>query len=73
MLIIVGNDANRSDPRRWVWDGGTVMRLLTSEADYQRLIDRQTVGLVKLHPYFSTLQSPFWMPAAELREYGQAA
>ena len=73
MLIIVGNDADRSDPRRWVWDGGTVMRLLTSEADYQRLIDRQTVGLVKLHPYFSTLQSPFWMSAGELREYGQVA
>ena len=73
MLIIVGNDANHADPRRWVWDGGSVMRLLSNEADYRRLLDRQAVGLVKLHPAFSTLSSPFWMPAAELREYGQAA
>lgn len=73
MLIIVGNDANRSDPRRWVWDGGSVMRLLTSEADYNRLLQRDRSGLVKLHPSFSTLGSPFWMSASELREYGQAA
>lgn len=73
MLIIVGNDANHSDPRRWVWDGGSVMRLLTSEADYNRLLERDRVGLVKLHPAFSTLASPFWMSASELREYGQVA
>jgi len=28
---------------------------------------------VKLHPAFSTLASPFWMSASELREYGQIA
>mgnify|MGYP000860993173 CR=1 FL=1 len=70
MLIIVGNKKNQQDPRRWAWDGGTAMRLLRSEADYNRLLDRQAAGLVKLHPAFSTLASPFWMEAAELAEYG---
>lgn len=70
MLIIVGNKKNPQDPRRWVWDGGATMRLLRSEADYNRLRDRQAAGLVKLHPSFSTLGSPFWMEAGELAEYG---
>jgi hypothetical protein len=73
MLIIVGSKKNPSDPRRWVWDGATTLRLLRSEADYQRLLERQNVGFVKLHPLFSTLASPFWMEPAELAEYGFVA
>lgn len=72
MLTIVGNDDNRNDPRRWVWDGGSSLRLLGSEGSYQRLLNLQSVGLCRLHPSFSTLASPFWMSSAERAEYGQA-
>lgn len=71
MLTIVGNEDNKADPRRWVWDGGTSLRFLTSEADYRRLLDLAAVGLCKLHPAFSTLASPFWMSTAERARYGQ--
>lgn len=71
MLTIVGNEDNHADPRRWVWDGGTSMRYLTSEADYKRLVDLAAVGLCKLHPAFSTLAAPFWMTTAERSTYGQ--
>lgn len=71
MFIIVGNSDDRSDPRRWVWDGAVGMRLLTSEQQYTEIVNRANVGLVKLHPAFSTLGDPFWMSTAERATYGQ--
>jgi LAS superfamily LD-carboxypeptidase LdcB len=69
MFIIVGNADDRSDPTRWVWDGAVSMRRLTSEQEYTDLVNRQAVGLVKLHPAFSALGSPFWMSTAERSLY----
>lgn len=72
MFIIVGNDDNRTDARRWVWDGATSMRLLASEADFQALQNRAAVGLCKLHPSFASLADPFWMTSVERSLYGQS-
>jgi hypothetical protein len=72
MLIIVGNKDNPSDPRRWVWDGGTSLRYLPSPESYQLLLNYDDAGLVKLHPSFSTLDNPFGMTGAERAEYGQS-
>lgn len=72
MFIIVGNDNDRADPRRWVWDGAAAMRLLASESDYQALVNRAAVGLCKLHPSFASLSDPFWMSTAERATYGAA-
>lgn len=72
MFIIVGNDDNRTDARRWVWDGAVGMRLLASEADFQALQNRAAVGLCKLHPSFASLADPFWMTSAERSLYGQS-
>lgn len=71
MLIIVGNEDNHDDPRRWVWDGGTSLRYLNNEAEYTRLLDLSRAGVCQFHPVFSTLASPFWMPTAERSQYGQ--
>ncbi len=65
MFILVGNADDRSDARRWVWDGAVSMRLLPSEHAYTELVNRANVGLIKLHPFFSTLTEPFWMSTAE--------
>lgn len=72
MLIVVGNKDNPADPRRWVWDGGASLRLLANEADYQRLLDYERVGLVRFDTAHSTLASPFWMPTSERALYGQS-
>ena len=72
MFIIVGNEDDKTDPRRWVWDGAVSMRVLASEADYQALVNRSNVGLCKLHPAFSGLAVPFWMSTAERALYGAA-
>jgi len=69
MFIIVGNNDNRTDPRRWVWDGAIGMRLLT-EQSYNDLVSRASVGLCKLHPAFASLSEPFWMSTAERSMYG---
>ena len=69
MFIIVGNDDNHNDLTRWVWDGAVSMRPLVDEADYTALVDRAAVGLVKLHPAFSTLSDPFWMSTGERARY----
>lgn len=71
MLIIVGNEDNHDDPRRWVWDGGTSLRYLNNEAEYTRLLDLARAGVCQFHPVFSTLAAPFWMPTAERSQYGQ--
>jgi hypothetical protein len=71
MFVIVGNNDDRSDARRWVWDGATSMRLLTSEQAYRDLLNRAQVGLLKMHPLFSSLADPFWMSGVERAEYGQ--
>lgn len=70
MFIIVGNADDRTDPRRWVWDGAVSMRLLGSEAEYHDLVNRAAVGLVALHPSFASLNDPFWMTTAERSLYG---
>jgi hypothetical protein len=72
MLTIVGNDDNRDDPRRWVFDGGTSMRLLPNEEAYAKLLAYERVGMVKLYPFFSTLASPHWMSTADRAQYGCA-
>lgn len=69
MFIIVGNDDNRADLTRWVWDGAVSMRPLANEADYLVLVNRAAVGLVKLHSSFSSLSDPFWMTGAERSQY----
>jgi hypothetical protein len=72
MLTIVGNDDNRDDPRRWVFDGGTSMRLLPNEEAYAKLLAYERVGMVKLYPFFSTLASPHWMSTADRAQFGCA-
>jgi hypothetical protein len=72
MLTIVGNDDDRNDPRRWVFDGGTSMRLLPDEAAYNQLLAYERVGMLKLYPFFSTLQSPHWMSTADRARFGCA-
>lgn len=69
MFIIVGNNDDKADPRRWVWDGAIGMRLLLSESQYQELVNRAAVGLFKLS---GDLSNPYWMSTAERALYGQA-
>lgn len=71
MFIIVG-DSDTRDLRRWVWDGATAMRYLSTPQDHTDLINRSTVGLIKMHPLFSSMESPFWMSTAERAQYGQS-
>jgi hypothetical protein len=71
MFVIVGNADNKTDPRRWVWDGATSLRRLHAPADYDQLVANERVGLIKLHPHFATLASPYWMSGVERAKYGQ--
>ena len=71
MFIIVG-DSDTRDDRRWVWDGATAMRYLASPQEHTDLINRAAVGLITMHPLFSSLDVPFWMSTAERATYGAA-
>lgn len=64
MLVIVGNQDNKQDPRRWVYDGMRV-RLLLDEPDFHEI---KAFGW--LHPAFDTLTVPFWKPIAWIVRIG---
>ncbi len=55
--VIVGNGDDRSDNRRWLYNG-FACRLLTEQDFNEALL------LGWLHPSFSSLSSPFWKPMA---------
>lgn len=64
MYVIVGNADNRSDPRRWLYDGFKC-RLLLDEDDFNQV---KVFGW--LHPAFNTLQNPNWKPLAWIEALG---
>ena len=62
MLVCVGNDSNRSDPRRWVYNG-LECRLLVDEADYNEIsLFWGWIG--------SSLTAPHWKPLAWIQALG---
>ncbi len=71
MLIIVGRDANRNDPRRWVWNGVSV-HYIPSESEFWQFYGDTELSVFrgKMDPRFKTLAQPFWMDDATLRSFG---
>jgi hypothetical protein len=62
MLVCVGNDDNRSDPRRWVYNG-LECRLLVNEADYNEIsLFWGWVG--------SSITAPHWKPLTWIQALG---
>lgn len=57
MFVIVGNNDNRQDPRRWLYDGFRCRHI--TEQDFN---EARVLGW--LHPSFNTLGAPFWKPLA---------
>lgn len=71
MLIIVGRDANRSDPRRWVWNGVSI-HFIPDESTFVQFYGDTDLSVFKgkMDPRFKTLAAPFWMDDATLRSFG---
>lgn len=69
MLIVVGRDANRHDPRRWVWDGASIYRVRDEQQFNQWYAG--PLHLFNLNPAYS-LASPYWMTDDEINAFARA-
>jgi hypothetical protein len=63
MYVIVGNDDNRNDPRRWLYDGFRCRHITEQDFNEARILGW-------LHPSFNTLSAPFWKPSAWITALG---
>lgn len=70
-LIIVGNDDNHADPRRWAWDFVTLRLLQENEPNVITMLAANQEGFVG-RPVFDpryTLAAPFWQPLKWIRSF----
>jgi hypothetical protein len=72
MLTIVGNDDDRNDPRRWVFDGGTSMRLLPERGGVREAARLRARRDAEAVPDLLDVASPHWMSTADRAQFGCA-